>query len=259
MKYFLDFEFLEGFKKPISWLPTISNFNKPYHYIQMVSVGIECEDGRTYYAISNEFEPDDANEWVQENIFVRLLKEHTESLQGVRQQLTINAINGRSLESGMRKLQAWVGKSNKQIATEIIDFVYRFDFSTGGYTDTALQTNIARVTPIEFYAHFADYDWVLFCSLFGDMSNLPKGFPQYCKDLKQMLDELVANKSCKDLGIYMKADIPVRDDVIDFETKLNLVMQLPDYPKQLNEHNALADAKWDRKLYDFILSHTGHK
>lgn len=28
-----------------------------------------------------------------------------------------------------------------------------------------------------------------------------------------------------------------------------------DYPKQKDEHNALADARWNKKLYEFLLSH----
>ena len=27
-----------------------------------------------------------------------------------------------------------------------------------------------------------------------------------------------------------------------------------DYPKQTNEHNALADAKWNKKLHEFIIN-----
>ncbi len=41
----------------------------------------------------------------------------------------------------------------------------------------------------EIYGYYADYDWVLLCSLFGRMIDLPKGFPMYCIDLKQIIDE----------------------------------------------------------------------
>lgn len=41
----------------------------------------------------------------------------------------------------------------------------------------------------EFWGYFADYDWVVFCQLFGDMSQLPTGWPFYCRDLKQLIDE----------------------------------------------------------------------
>jgi hypothetical protein len=41
----------------------------------------------------------------------------------------------------------------------------------------------------EFWAYYADYDWVVLCQLFGTMMDLPKGWPMYCRDLKQAADE----------------------------------------------------------------------
>lgn len=41
----------------------------------------------------------------------------------------------------------------------------------------------------EFWAYFADYDWVLLCQIFGRMIDLPPGWPMYCCDLRQALDE----------------------------------------------------------------------
>ena len=53
MKYFLDTEFIEGFHKPL--------FGKRRHFIDLISIGIVCEDGRTYSAISNEYKYKDGN------------------------------------------------------------------------------------------------------------------------------------------------------------------------------------------------------
>lgn len=41
----------------------------------------------------------------------------------------------------------------------------------------------------EFWAYFADYDWVVMCQLFGRMIDLPATWPMYCRDLKQLADE----------------------------------------------------------------------
>ena len=40
----------------------------------------------------------------------------------------------------------------------------------------------------EFWGYYADYDWVVLCQLFGTMMDLPKGWPMYCRDLRQALD-----------------------------------------------------------------------
>ena len=48
MKYFIDTEFLEGTQR--GWF---GKTTKPT--IDLISVGIVCEDGREYYAISKDF------------------------------------------------------------------------------------------------------------------------------------------------------------------------------------------------------------
>lgn len=71
----------------------------------------------------------------------------------------------------------------------------------------------------EFWGYYADYDWVVFCQLFGTMIDLPKGWPMFCRDIKQL---------CVDRGD-------------------------PKLPEQLStEHNALNDARWNKTAYDFL-------
>lgn len=76
-------------------------------------------------------------------------------------------------------------------------------------------------TKPEFWGYYADYDWVAFCQLFGPMVKLPKGFPMYCRDIKQLCDMLGNPK-------------------------------LPEQGK--GEHHALLDARWNKKAYEFIYS-----
>ncbi len=71
----------------------------------------------------------------------------------------------------------------------------------------------------EFWGYYADYDWVVLCQLFGRMIDLPKGWPMYCRDVKQLLDE--------------------RGN--------------PRFPKQANEHNALADARWTMQVWRTLM------
>jgi DNA polymerase III epsilon subunit-like protein len=92
----------------------------------------------------------------------------------------------------------------------------------------------------EFYAYYADYDWVVFCWLYGKMNDLPEGFPKYCIDLKQELD----NKCRKFCYREIKET--------SFESALERLKIHRDYPKQNNEHNALDDAKWNKKLFEFL-------
>jgi hypothetical protein len=71
----------------------------------------------------------------------------------------------------------------------------------------------------EFWGYYADYDWVAFCWLFGRMIDLPKGWPKFCRDIKQRAD---------DLGN-------------------------PKLPQQTGtKHHALPDANWNRQAWLFL-------
>jgi len=71
----------------------------------------------------------------------------------------------------------------------------------------------------EFWGYYADYDWVVFCQTFGTMLDLPKGWPKFCRDLKQW---------CADLG---NPELPNQDST---------------------EHNALYDARWNKQVWEFL-------
>jgi len=71
----------------------------------------------------------------------------------------------------------------------------------------------------EFWGYYADYDWVVIAQLYGTMMDLPKGWPMFCMDLKQLAVE-----------------------------KGN--PRLPDQTS--TEHHALNDARWARDAYHYL-------
>jgi len=132
------------------------------------------------------------------------------------------------------------GKSNAQIAEEIVTF-------TGKHLLCSNPLQIeADATPKEFYGYYADYDWVVFCWLFGKMMDLPKGFPMF---LKQMLEGILDTKASHTFGNDGIVPIPVIKENIRTWLKTH-----PQYPAQINEHNALEDARWNKKYYEFLKS-----
>lgn len=74
----------------------------------------------------------------------------------------------------------------------------------------------------ELWAYFGDYDHVALCQLYGRMVDLPKGFPFYTLDLKQMM---------RAHGVS-KEQLPVQSGT---------------------EHDALADARWNLAAYRWML------
>jgi len=101
-----------------------------------------------------------------------------------------------------------IPKPRSQIAKEIIAFVDMYYTSPSG---------------LEFWGYFADYDWVVFCQLFGTMMDLPRGWPMYCNDIKQL---------CNSLG---NPRLPKQEDVTR------------------GEHHALGDALWNMTIYNMLI------
>jgi len=265
MKYFIDTEFLEGTQKEKFPISMFRKETKPI--IDLISIGIVAEEktkyvgcvdpissdapvqinkyifNREYYAISKEFNlkeawnryqldygsGDQRNNspkkvyWIRENVLKKIWDE-----------FYIDAFGANMppfCYKGMESLINRIGKTNKQIAEEVKMFVYQ----DGIYSTNEIKP---RQKDIEFYAYYADYDWVAFCWLFGKMIDLPKGFPMYCNDLKQMLDEIQLRR----FGNALSTD----------GNLMNNIKKLPGYPEQNNEHSALVDARWNKKLYEFL-------
>lgn len=171
---FFDTEFIEGVNKPI--------VGKTRHFIDLISIGMKAQNGNEYYAISTEFSPNDADDWVKENVIAKLPE---------------RGFNGHNAATA----RLW--KTNEQIAADIRVFVYKNGF---GLADEQINYMFGQTAdryfegkePVQFYSYYADYDWTLLCSLFGKMIHLPNGFPKYCLDIKQMMVESGFDKKWKD-------------------------------------------------------------
>lgn len=260
MKYFIDTEFIEGFHKP--W------FEKRRHFIDLISIGIVAEDGRAYYAISKEYDYNMADQWVKENV---ILPMYIKCVNGdARNHLQVDTFHKYVLQS----------KSLKEIASDVIEFInpdldeliekftrhdcwaevfYKKEFQyiklhntqipdtyyKSGYDSSGYKKNRELIyNQPEFYGYYCDYDWVVFCSLFGRMIDLPKGFPMFCIDLKQIMDE-------KAMTLNQGWATPL--DQVTMEQRLKLMKSYRDFPVQKNEHDALADAQWNRELLSFLI------
>lgn len=254
MKYFIDTEFLEGTQdKTIFGI----KYGKTKPTIDLISIGIVAEDGREYYAISKDFNLKEAwnrydlkinkhfpqgseynkEYWIRDNVLFSIWKDLVaKDVQWYKDMWRkvptyTGAYNPKDHYfnySNLKRLINDYGKTNKQIAEEVKEFVYICSNLSNQIEDYQIKY-WGKEIPIEFYAYYADYDWVAFCWLFGKMLDLPEGFPMYCNDLKQELDRL---------------------DKI--HSPLTSIKKLKEFPLQTNEHNAIADARWNKELYDFF-------
>ena len=196
MNYFFDTEFIET--------------NESVH---LLSIGIVCEDGRTFYAENTAVDKRLADEWVTENV--------------------VNKLNAFKLHNS-HKLTSFINIEKTYLEVK------------GDYNYIKQQLVLWLDEDPTFYAYYASYDWVCFCKLFGRMIDVPKKYKWYSRDLKQMLDEKVESLESNDQFHYKISHCTT------LEEKLNVIKELNDYPTQDNAHNALDDAQWNQKLYKFI-------
>lgn len=278
MKYFLDTEFIEGSqKKTIFGLP-VGN-TKPT--IDLISIGIVSEDGREYYAISKDFNlkeawnrydlqdvkygctPSKGKEkvyWIRENVLKPIFYDF------MGKDINFHSIDSLFTYKNFKRLLSLYGKTNKEISEGVHQFCRQgenkiryhnnplesYDYKCPGSEFYYAKMTHQEYSP-EFYTYYGAYDWVVLCWLFGKMINLPKGFPMYTHDLKQLIDEkaeeILANKLEEQKDNDLLDFIPTVEGVLK-----TFIKSRNNYPKQENEHNALGDARWNKYLFDFISS-----
>ena len=276
MKYFMDFEFLEGdIPVKIFGLNIPKWLIKPNNTIQPISIGLVSSDDREYYAISKDFNLKEAwnrndldpnhkrnykqkdNYWIRDNvlrpIFDELILKYALIEEKAFQLRTTSGYNPpyKFNYNNIKNLINLFGKSNKEIADEIKMFI-------GTKETVENYEEVKHLLNPQFYGYYSAYDHVALCWLFGNMIDLPKGFPMYTIDLKQILDEKAESKEWyygRDIWNNSKnrsTDLQEKDQPASLEEKIGKLKRHDDYPKQTNEHNALADAKWNKELYEFL-------
>lgn len=165
--------------------------------IDLISIGIVAEDDRMLYCCNAECDFMRANAWVKEHVIPLLpmagweimAPQTTEFLDWVQEGIS-------------RRFLPW--RSRKQIKEAVLEFM-------------------PPDSKPEIWGYFADYDWIVFCQLFGKMIDLPKGYPMWCRDLKQLMWHLQVERP----------------------------------PKQDNEHDAIEDAKWNKNLFEKLAKRAG--
>lgn len=182
MKFFLDTEFIEDGKT-----------------IDLISLGVVSEDGKEFYVQNLDCDFSRASEWVRRNVLMQL-PEFDIGPWKPAPKLDAYLRNG-----------VWL--RHDEIGTKFLNFIH--SASPYNYERTKHEKP-------EFWGWYSDYDWVVVAQLFGPMVLLPKEFPQFCMDIKQMA-VMQGNPNVKEA-------VPLPEGV----------------------HNALEDAKWNKKVYEWL-------
>jgi len=147
--------------------------------IDLLSIGIVAEDGREYYAVSQDADWSKASDWVAKNVLPQL--DYAEP------------------------------KPRAEIRDEILSFIgHQVEYDRPAGT---------KQGP-EIWSWYGSYDFVALCQLFGPMVDLPREWPMFVRDVRQLCDEL----------------------------------ENPRIPSQRKGfHHALKDARWTRQAWEFLM------
>ncbi|MFH9425963.1 3'-5' exoribonuclease domain-containing protein [Streptomyces sp. NPDC017529] len=126
--------------------------------IQLISIGMVCDDGRELYAVSAEFDQSAVRQhpWLREHVWPQLpIKKNPLGVRGV-DQLDLNHPDVRP---------------RAQIARMVAEFI--------------------QATPdVELWANYGAYDHVCLAQLWGRMIDIPEGVPMFTSDIQQEVRRL---------------------------------------------------------------------
>lgn len=145
MRYFYDLEFLEDGRT-----------------IDLISIGIVTEDGRSYYAVNRDADWDAINghPWLRGNVLPYLPGAYRDQGNGndARWELDPTRAEVRPRDQIPREVEAFIG-------------------ADGWDRDQH-----------ELWAYYGAYDHVALCQLWGRMIDLPECVPMYTNDLMQLVN-----------------------------------------------------------------------
>jgi hypothetical protein len=169
-------------------------FHEDGSTIDFISIGILAEDGREYYAVSNEFDTRRVaqNDWLMTNVMSSI--DHDQFI----------VYDGDGFPA-VRDIFVTdpAAKRRDEIARDIVGFV-------------------GPDSRPDFWAWYSSYDHVCLAQLFGKMIDLPQQIPMFTNDIRTLVQLASLQPN-----------------------------MLPRQPEGL--HNALADAKWNKVRYDYLM------
>lgn len=186
MNYFYDCEFKEDGK-----------------IIDLISIGMVAEDGREYYAVSNEFDTRRVarDEWLMNNVMTSIGHE------------TFLVSDGQGMPVVMDLyITDPAAKSKSEIARDIFDL-------------------LRQDSDPQLWAWYSAYDHVCLAQLWGRMVNMPDSVPMWTNDIKTLIGEVERRNGR--LGVKMpqqpagvhNALEDARFNVVRFNYLMNLLEQ----------------------------------
>lgn len=221
MNYFMDCEFL--LRSRDVTLFGIRLYRRR-NIIQVISVGIVCDDGREYHAICRDFDLRTA--WDRPDERLNVLRPLWRDLPNQE----------RFTYRGIKRIISRYGKSREQINEEVKEFI---NFKGEGsvqvfYTSKAMMREKVPLSCI--------FESIVYGRSFEVLYN----------DINQLLELRAMELSGEDMTRLSGRSFC--DAEYDLGYKLRVLNWLPSFPKYISSITAIERAKWSKSLYDFTKS-----
>jgi hypothetical protein len=163
--------------------------------IDMVSIGVVAQDGREFYAVNADFNWD------------RVLAPVSDTQWKETAWLRDNV---------MGQIDRATAIPASCIRERLHGFLQTIDTESDG---------TQRLCSPQLWGYYSATDFVCFYQLWGRLIDLPRHLPKWCRDIKQLHDELGR----------------------------------PELPYDPKAHHALEDARWQKLAYEYLLQYAKQK
>lgn len=142
-----------------------TEFKEDGRTIDLISLGIVSGDGRTFYAVNNEFDTRRvaADNWLMKNVMSSIAHE----------QFVVADFEGKPLVRDIYVTDP-AAMTKKEMGHALLDFFFG-PGALGG-----------KKNSIELWHWYGAYDHVALCQVWGAMMDMPEGIPWYSNDIKTL-------------------------------------------------------------------------
>lgn len=195
-----------------------TEFTGLYQKTTLISIGLVAETGETFYAEFTDYDKDQVNDWIKENVIEKL-------------QLTDKITN---IVSGWEAWDSEEGNYSNAIEFELAAKDMK-QFRCIGSTEmiaNRLQKWLSKFDKVRMWSDCLAYDWVLFCQIFGHAFQIPENVYYIPFDISTLMLER---------GI--DPDINREEFAGAFQGSA-----------EISKHNALWDAKVIQRCYNKLVA-----
>lgn len=200
----------------------------------LISIGLISEDGKSFYAELTDYNPEQCNEWIKNNVINNLYLQHIYHESDCLKKIKELTANG------------YIISENPNIPET--NALCQYDYfkpekngnmiavGQGYWVGIALEEWFKQFDDVELISDVCHYDMVLLIDLFGSAFDLPETVGASCHDINQ---DIARHYGISDKEAFDKS----REEI---------VLELCGKKIEGEKHNALYDAKIIKAIYEEI-------